>query len=238
MSTTITPDMSEQANPLSIKSELLSKIWMWFDLDDTVHEFRRASGAATSEALGLIARRYDLELGDLERKYAEVGEILSVLSAFALPGDEIEQDVLDVYEKKLGESLRLKGIVLDALKELKALGKEIVIVSEGPQDSQERTVIQLGISSYVDFLCTSNFFGVSKTDGLFRAALVRLKVEACDVAYVGDSEARDIVPARREGIYCIHLNEARGSRLTAQPQIIHRLSDLQSALSTIPEPLL
>ncbi|KAK6070476.1 hypothetical protein SCUP234_10156 [Seiridium cupressi] len=154
MSTTITPEMYEQANLLSIKPELLSKIWIWFDLDDTFHEFRRASGAATSEALGLIARRHDLELGDLERKYAEVlatrtsnafvdgrtsreyrwERFSSVLSAFALPGDEIEQEVLDVYEKKLGEPLRLKGIVLDALKELKALGKKIVIVSEGPQD--------------------------------------------------------------------------------------------------------
>ncbi|KAM0815690.1 putative Pyrimidine 5'-nucleotidase YjjG [Seiridium cardinale] len=141
---------------MSITISLEIKKWIWFDLDDTLRGFRRASGAATSETLGLVARRHDLEPGDLERKYAEVlatrtsnafvdgrtsreyrwERFSSVLSAFALPSDEIEQEVLDVYKEKLGESLRLKGSVLDVLKELRALGKKIAIVSEGPQDSQ------------------------------------------------------------------------------------------------------
>jgi hypothetical protein len=43
-----------------IRSEMLSKQWFGFDLDDTLHEFRKASGTATLATLLVVATEYEI----------------------------------------------------------------------------------------------------------------------------------------------------------------------------------
>jgi putative hydrolase of the HAD superfamily len=54
------------------REELLSKPWFGFDLDDTLHEFRKASGAATTVALSHIATQHQILLKDLKATYKKV----------------------------------------------------------------------------------------------------------------------------------------------------------------------
>lgn len=158
---------------------------------------------------------------------------LSVLTKFSLPQDStFLAGLLEVYESTLKASLELKCGALALLSTIKKMGKKIVVITEGPQDAQERTVKDLGIDGYIDFLATTNHFRVTKLDGLFAQVLVYLGISPSDIAYVGDNEQRDMQPAMAEGILCIHLSEAEDISLDAFPPRINTLRKLQYILSS------
>lgn len=111
--------------------------------------------------------------------------------------------ILEIYEKTLMEHLKLKPGVTSLLKLLKQQGKCIAIVTEGPQDAQERTVAALGLEPYFDRLITTNAFGAAKVSRLFERALDFPGIKSRDVVMVGDSWDRDVLPAAKLGISCV-----------------------------------
>lgn len=241
-----------QDDVLRLRAILAEKIWIGFDLDDTLHEFRRSSGTATDKVLEEISERYGTPILALKGEYSRVlkaktanafsdgktsfdyrrERFTSVLAHFSLPqDDQFMVELLESYEATLMTSLELKCGALDLLSMMKDMGKKIVVITEGPQDAQERTVQGLGIEGYVDFLATTNYFGVVKTAGLFPRVLEHLGVSSGDMAYIGDNEQRDMKPALAEGIFSIHLAEMKHISLNAIPPQINTLRKLQYILS-------
>lgn len=231
---------------------LAEKTWFGFDLDDTLHEFRRASGNATSQVLGFISQNTGTDLAALTAEYSRIikektanafsdgktsfdyrrERFTTLLLHFSLPLDEdFLPRLQQLYETTLTESLELKCGALSLLSTLKEMGKKIVVITEGPQDAQERTVQRLGIGGYIDFLATTNYFRVTKTDGLFANVLEHLGVSAGDMAYIGDNEQRDVKPAIAEGIFSIHLAEDKPIYLATEAPQINTLRKLQYLLS-------
>ena len=135
------------------------------------------------------------------------------------------------YEGTLMSSLELKCGALDLLSMVKDMGKKIVVITEGPQDAQERTLRGLGIEGFIEFLATTNYFGVVKTGGLFPRVLEPLGVSPGEMAYIGDNEQRDMKPALAEGIFSIHLAEMKHVSLNTIPSQINTLRKLQYILS-------
>ena len=211
-----------------IREVIYKAEWVGFDLDDTLHEFRRASRQATTSALHPISKRFGLAIAHLENEYRIIlkdktqGSFTDGRASFDYRRDRFEalmarlglspdsatvEECLEAYESVLKSSLELKPGAVSLLDSLRTLGKKIVIITEGPQDAQERTLEGLAIDKYVDVLITSNRFGVSKTDGLFAEALCHLEIAPDKLLFIGDSESRDIIPAVAEGIKCIHYDE-------------------------------
>jgi len=241
-----------QDDAQELQKILLEKTWIGFDLDDTLHEFRRASSAATSKVLAEISAKHGVPIEALSKEYSKVlraktanafsdgktsfdyrrERFRSTLDGFALPYDEpFMTELLECYETTLVASLELKCGAVGLLSTIKNMGKKIVVITEGPQDSQERTIDALGIGGYVDFVATTNRFRVAKTDGLFGKVLAHLGISSSDVAYVGDSEQRDMVPAMAAGIFSIHLAEEKDVLLIASPPRINTLRKLQYIIS-------
>ncbi|KAI9152218.1 hypothetical protein HJFPF1_09445 [Paramyrothecium foliicola] len=233
-----------------LRAILKEKSWFGFDLDDTLHEFRSASGRATTAVLQRISKKfgtstevlkdeYDLILkaktssafseGKTSFKYRQE-RFASLLAKFNLPEDGMNV-YLDLYETTLTQSLRLKAGVTNLLKLLKEMGKKVVIITEGPQDAQERTIKSLGIGEYVDFLATTNHFQLTKTTGLYKMVLDHLRISPEDIVYTGDNEQRDVIPAMAEGILPIHLDENSPVALNISPLRINTLWKLQYILS-------
>ncbi|KAI0151593.1 HAD-superfamily hydrolase, subfamily IA, variant 1 [Xylariaceae sp. FL1272] len=233
---------------------LVEKKWIGFDLDDTLHEFRRSSKTATEEVLKMVATRYDLPtsvaaLMDIYTKTlkAQTANAFSdgktsfqyrqqrfsaLLSELLLPEDtESMSELLETYESTLKASLKLKCGALELLSTIKNMGKKIVVITEGPQDAQERTVKDLGIDKYIDLLATTNYFRLSKLDGLYPKVIQHLGVSPSDMAYVGDNEQRDMEPAMAEGILCFHLAEDQDVSLGTVPSQINTLRNLQYTLA-------
>ncbi|KAF7545376.1 hypothetical protein G7046_g9578 [Stylonectria norvegica] len=241
-----------QDDAVRLRGILSEKTWFGFDLDDTLHEFRRASSKATDVVLEAISKQYGTKMPALRDEYSMVlrrktagafsdgktsfdyrrERFHVLLEHFSLTHDmQFMTVLLETYEANLAASLELKCGALGLLSTIKNMGKRIVIITEGPQDAQDRTVNALGISCYIDFLATTNHFRVSKTDGLFSKVLEHLGISSSDIAYIGDNEQRDIKPATAEGIFSIHFAEEKNVSLTSLPPQINTLRKLQYVLS-------
>ncbi|KAH8729753.1 HAD-like domain-containing protein [Ilyonectria robusta] len=237
------------------RASLRTKSWFGFDLDDTLHEFRSASRAATTHCLSVIANENpSVSLGALQTRYREVlmqgtsnafvdgktshdyrrERFSATLDHFGLSHGLINE-LLASYERVLVENLTLKPGAESLLRAIKSSGRKIAVITEGPQDAQERALRDLGIAEHVDFLATTNHFGVSKTTGLFQKVLDHLAIQPQEVIYVGDSMERDIVPAAADGIYAIHLDEKQSSKLILEPITVNSLLVLEDLLSPFSE---
>ncbi|KAM0244297.1 hypothetical protein ACHAP5_006413 [Fusarium lateritium] len=238
------------SNPVSdqdkLRFTLQKKTWFGFDLDDTLHEFRKASRAATTHCLHRIASENpDIALQDLQEQYGTIlkqgtadaftdgktshdyrrARFSATLSHFGLSHNSVDE-LLEDYERVLVENLTLKPGAISLLEAIKESGRKIAVITEGPQDAQERAVRDLGIDKYIDFLATTNYFGVAKISGLFRKVLDHLKIQPEDLVYAGDSQPRDIEPATKEGIYAIHLHEDQTEPLVLHPPSVNSLDVL------------
>lgn len=215
----------------SVVALFAKKAWFGFDLDDTLHEFRKASAHAARcvfEEIQAIHPDFTSTIDDLEATYREIlrsktanaftdgrssedyrrERFSRLLEAHGHnPSFQTLEQVLVVYRTSLRAALALKAGALHLLKKLKALGKRVTIITEGPQDSQEWTVAELGLKPFIDILITTNEVGKSKVDGLFSAVLTRHNIAPGDLVYVGDNHQRDILPARAAGIDTVFYDE-------------------------------
>ncbi|KAH7324442.1 Haloacid dehalogenase-like hydrolase [Stachybotrys elegans] len=230
---------------IRLRDTIVEKTWFGFDLDDTLHEYRRSSKAAIDAVLHSMSQDYGPPISDLAEEYARVlkdktssafsdgrtsfeyrrERFTSVLDKFGLPTTQIGK-YLSLYEATLKKSLQLKAGALDLLLLLKKMNKNLVVITEGPQDAQERAIEDLGIKEHVDFLATTNHFRATKSTGLFRKVLKYLNIPPGDMIYVGDSEDRDMIPALAEGIFSIHLDEKNNVALDSCPPRINTLRKL------------
>jgi putative hydrolase of the HAD superfamily len=236
-----------QSEASRIRATLLEKEWIGFDLDDTLHEFRRASTAATGVVLDEISNQYGIPVPALKDEYSKILQ-LKTANAFSdgktsfdyrkerfslllerfslLPFRHITR-LLNIYEATLTANLELKCGAKGLLSTIKNLGKKIVIITEGPQDAQDRTINALGIRGYVDYLATTNHFRASKTDGLFSKVIDHLGISSGDIAYIGDNEKRDMDPSMALGIFAVHLAESKNVSLSSFPPRINTLRKMQ-----------
>ncbi len=234
-----------------LRKTLKEKTWFAFDLDDTLHDYREVSFGAAETVFQLIWCGYQT---NSEAQRAAYGRILIETTAgafadgktsdeyrherftvlcneFSIPlAEGLVDDLVLLYKNSLESFLELKPGARSLLTTLKAIGKKIAVITEGPQDAQEWTVEKLGIKDQVDFLATTNFFGTSKVDGLFGKVLEHLKIDASSIVYVGDSEERDMVPAMEEGIFVMHYAELESFSLDTTPVRINTLKKLETIL--------
>ncbi|KAJ5716317.1 hypothetical protein N7493_008228 [Penicillium malachiteum] len=238
----------------SLKSTLLAKKWFGFDLDDTLHEFRKASSQASESVFQAIHTEHGINLDTLRPTYANIlrtstanaftdgrssmeyrrerfTQLLQAQNAINIEKKNIDL-LLDIYQSSLQSNLALKPGVVELFRSLKQLGKNIIVITEGPADAQEWTVQELGIDSYVDILVTTNEIGRSKVDGLFGTVLKKYGIDAEEIVYFGDNEVRDVRAALQSGILAILYDEKgrSGEDLRIDVVRISSWRDLQDIL--------
>ncbi|KAI4169925.1 MAG: hypothetical protein LQ343_005306 [Gyalolechia ehrenbergii] len=205
-----------------------------FDLDDTLHEFRKASGATSASIFEYLSEHNKITFEELKETYAGIlakttsgafaegkrsedyrrERFTALMQAYQIEArNETLQHLLGLYKASLQTALALKSGALELLSKLKGLDRKVILVTEGPEDAQRWTMEELGIADKVNVLITSNKFGRTKTDGLFGIVLTELSVEAKNFVFVGDNIARDIMPAVEAGIMTVHYSESENVRL-------------------------
>ncbi|KAJ5134617.1 hypothetical protein N7448_000363 [Penicillium atrosanguineum] len=215
---------------------ILAKKWFGFDLDDTLHEFRKASTKASMTVFEAIHKKFGINMEALEVKYQEILQT-STANAFTdgrtstdyrrerftqlleahLVDDPIEDtyinNLLEIYQSSLRSNLTLKAGALGLLQTLRRLGKKVIVITEGPADAQEWTAQELGLWSYIDILVTTNGIGKSKVDGLFGVVFEKYGISADEIVYFGDNEVRDVKVAQGDGILAVLYDEKQRSQL-------------------------
>lgn len=204
-----------------------------FDLDDTLHYYKKASQKSIEKLLRKIAKRYDVPLGTLRVSYSKILSNMQkhhfilnqpsrmyrktrfelLLKTFQLPINQVDW-TLDEYDSLLKVNLKLKKGAIEVLHQAKSIGLKVVVVSEGPQDAQVLTIERLGISKYIDQVFTSDYYQMSKTEGLFELVLNQLKCKPQEMIFIGDNRERDYKPSKALGINALYLtNNAISSKL-------------------------
>lgn len=198
---------------------ILAKKWFGFDLDDTLHDFRKASAQASLSVFNAIHNKYGIDIDSLKVTYQKILRI-STANAFtdgrtstdyrrerftqllqvhgvdgSIQNSHIDY-LLEIYRSSLQSKLTLKKGVQQLLQTLQRLGKKVIVITEGPADAQEWTVGELGLSPYIDIVVTANKIGKSKVDGLFGGVLEKFGIAADEIVYYGDNEVRNTKPPR------------------------------------------
>lgn len=202
-----------------------------FDLDDTLHFFKRASSIAVDMTLMHIADQSSLDKRVLHDSYQAIlqgmqqthfvenkpsreyrkARFEQLLVRNNIYSADYIEHVLDIYDDTLTQNLLMKEGALVLLQTLDKWNKSVIIISEGPQDAQELTLERLGLFPYVERVYTSSKYETSKTDGLFDLVLRDMNCTAEEVLYIGDNPTRDYDPAAEIGICTVLLDELDNS---------------------------
>ena len=95
------------------------------------------------------------------------------------------------------------------LLQLKSAGKRIAVISNTEDGRVNDSLTLAELASHFEFVIDSHVVGCSKPEpAIFQIALDRLRLEANQAAYVGDSYGFDVVGAQRAGLHPILLDRA------------------------------
>lgn len=215
-------------SPVQVEGLVSQARYLGFDLDGTLHDYPRAARCAMAQVYSRILSVYShLTEEEMAAAYSEIlkgrtpedftdgrtsyqyrEERFSVLLHACLPGvspaPDFIRSLLETYEETFLNSLAPEPGMRDVLIAGHSAGKKIFVITEGPQDAQERVVQALNIEPYVDVLATSNAYGISKIDGLVSKVIERHSIPSSEFIYIGDNYERDIEPLKSHGISSIH----------------------------------
>jgi putative hydrolase of the HAD superfamily len=210
----------------------MDKKWIWFDLDDTLHDYTYVGGQARSAILGFISQKARLPIEIVEQDYRKVflahnkleyidgrsskdyrSERFAAAVASSLLGLQERQKVIDealvLYEAVYMDNLRLKPGAVELIRLLMDKGFGLAILTDAPHDTQMRVLHKLGLLPLFDDVFTAGDLRVSKPNGMMTIVLDRLQVAPENVIMIGDSLERDVWPARDAGIKPIWFNEKK-----------------------------
>jgi len=95
------------------------------------------------------------------------------------------------------------------LLQLKSIGKRIAVISNTEDGRVNDSLTLADLTSHFEFVIDSHLVGCSKPEpAIFQMALDRLRLNASQAAYVGDSYGYDVVGAQRAGLHPILLDRA------------------------------
>lgn len=209
--------------------------YLGIDLDNTLHDFKGTAKVAMDAIYTYLEKKTGISPSRLIQSYKNILEeaeskgftkdisrkeyrerrFSKLLEEFDISPEYIN-DLLEIYEKNFVENLHAYEQMVEFLEKVhEELGLKVIVISEGPRDAQEITLEKLGIKGFVDKLFTASVEGTSKTENLFPVVLNKLKCQPKEIFYIGDSEKRDITPAKQADIDAILFN----SRVSLEPQI-------------------
>jgi HAD hydrolase, family IA, variant 1 len=190
-----------------------------FDLDDTLYEYKSLNEKAELQVKEYCMDIYHLEEHEFRNSYYKAKEIVKSqlrgtgaehnrILYFQVFLELIKQMpascALELYE--IYWDVILNGMFLrDGVEEIVNLchkyGIIIGICSDLTAMIQHRKLRKLGLEKKIDFIVTSEEAGVEKPNlAIFKLLLSKMKCEASECIFVGDSWERDFCGARNAGM--------------------------------------
>lgn len=216
---------------------------MFFDLDDTLVDDDISTKAGVDQLYlhytnDLPKDRYDKWDEALQIYYpaflrAEITvqalQILRIRHVLGKP-ELAAEDALAAFEyfmQHYVESTQLFPDALAVLKSLKQGGARLGVISNGPDDMQQRKIKAIGLSDFFDVIVTAERAGVGKPNKeIFELALSELGLPASDCCCVGDNLANDAIGAQAAGLTGIFLDRTNSATVHYDGPTIHSLEAL------------
>jgi len=213
-----------------------------FDLDDTLYPFRRfiLSGFATcarqlARRRGVDARRAFRLMVKAFRQDGQGREVQTTLGLLGL-SDRLTPGLVDDIIWGRGLNLRLPASSRRVLRDLRARGWKLGVLTNGDPEVQARKVDALGLSAYVDAIVFAAEHGSGKpSPTAFYEVARRLHVMPSRTIVVGDDEWCDVNGARMVGMRPVrfigHRHWPPGP--SAADLVLTRISDLPGAAAAL-----
>ena len=225
---------------------------IFFDIDETLVDQRRAEAVAIAELLRLFGD--ELPIGstveglchrwrELREKHARTffrGEtsfheqrrqrVRELFNGHASGLDDREVDRrVEIYVEQYRASWSLFSDVAPCLERLK--GHVLGVISNGSTHQQRHKLLHTGIDHFFSSVFVSEEIGAAKPDPEIFAAACRLA--GCDpgqCVYIGDRLHSDALSSSAAGLRGIWLNR-EGQSSSVQPEVIHSLKELPALLT-------
>jgi putative hydrolase of the HAD superfamily len=182
------------------------------DLDDTLYPRERFVRSGFAAVAQHVSAKHGIDAGAayalMTRTLAAGGagrEMQALCERFALP-PAIVPGLVDVFRMHT-PSLFLSREVAETLRDLRADGWALAILTNGLPSVQFRKVAALGLTEFVDEVVYADEHapGGKPSAAPFEAALRGLDLAAAQCVCVGDDAARDVRGARALGIPTIRM---------------------------------
>jgi FMN phosphatase YigB (HAD superfamily) len=162
--------------------------------------------------------------------------LMGVVGGLAARGEDHRRafELLELEPPRLPD-VRLDDFYPDAvpcLERLRAAGFGIGLAGNQPAHARD-ALLDCGLD--VDFVATSAGWGVEKPAPEFFARLIaEASRPAGEIAYVGDRVDNDVVPAKRAGLYAVHIRRGPWGYLHETSEadaVIRSLDELPAVLA-------
>ncbi len=207
-----------------------------FDLDGTLYDRDAVVAAVTREQVdvfgdrfgavdrdGLVSRLLVLDDHGYARRADVYRALLSGMDVDARLAADLEAHFWDCYCRRC---VCPDDTVL-TLQALRAAGRRLAVVTNGPIDWQTRKLRALGLPGYFDEVVISEREGVAKPDPrIFQRTLERLDVAAGDALFVGDHPDIDVAGARDAGLAAVWKRVPYWTMVRADVRVVDRLSEI------------
>jgi putative hydrolase of the HAD superfamily len=177
-----------------------------FDRDSAVRDAFAAQYRAFQRVLaGIEPERYVARLLELDAhghadKSTAFGTLVRELGLDSSLGDDLAEHFREVYPK-FGAPF---PDALPTLRELRARGIAIALVTNGRTDNQAAKVSRLGLEPFLDATLISESEGLRKPDRrIFERALARIGVAPEHAWHVGDHPMADVAGAHAAGLTAV-----------------------------------
>ena len=194
-----------------------------FDLDDTLYsekEYVRSGYKAVSDHLG---GGYEEKL----RSYFEAGKPAIDVLLNELGRKDEKTEVLEVYRSHKPDIHPYPGVA-EMIKELKAKGIKLGIITDGRPEGQRNKLEELGLD-VDDVIITDELGGVQfrkPCDIAFRIMMTRWRLNPADIVYVGDNPAKDFQAPQQLGMKSLWFKNADGLYSTDGESGIKDITDV------------
>ncbi len=206
-----------------------------FDLDDTLHDDTLAFTSAAEEVAREVAAEHGIDALALKEAYVAEAEgfwqrltadqvktklsrLRATMWSNALTAVGLEDAALAERSATNYNDYRKKYFspypgAIDLLRDLKAQGKKLGILTNGISETHHEKIALLQIAQYFDAIFLADEVGMIKPDPLlFSHACRKLQTSPANSAMVGDRYDRDIAGALEAGLYTVWVN-VRGERV-------------------------
>ncbi|WP_432461000.1 HAD family hydrolase [Agarivorans sp. QJM3NY_25] len=205
-----------------------------FDLDDTLVD----DGVATSLAAEALFQHYwpeqqaqalqhwqrALKLyypaflqGQMSAAEMRQARAREVLQQPQLSAAQAEQ-VFEYFMQQYIASTQLYPDTLACLKELQQQGWRLALISNGPEEMQQRKVKAAGLVDFFEFVLTAEVAGAAKPKlDIFKHALRLANLPAAQCCYIGDHLEKDAQAAFAAGLSSIWLQRTDSAEVVAWP---------------------
>ena len=200
-------------------AERFAERYPGFDPD----EFRRRSFEFGDRHYELVLRG-ELDMETYRRDYVRHG---------VAPWGELDEELFRTYNDARGRAVDLLELYEDAvetIRDLRARGLKIGILTNGPSELQRAKLRRIGIEQEVDAVAVSEEIDAWKPDPeAFKRAVAMLGLEPHEVAMVGDHVENDVAGALAAGLAAVWVERHPGE-LPEGAHLARELADVPRLL--------